>query len=53
VYKRQVVAGSVGLLAIRPGRGPQRALRSLLAAGLVAGAVTWGWPPPDPYAAGW
>ena len=48
-----VVAGSVGLLAIRPGRGPQRALRSLLAVGLVAGAVTWGWPPPDPYAAGW
>jgi len=48
-----VVAGSVGLLAIRPGRGPQRALWSLLAVGLVVGAVTWGWPPPDPYAAGW
>lgn len=48
-----LVACSVGSLAIRPGGSRGRALRSTLACGTVVGAVVWGWPPPDPYAAGW
>ena len=48
-----LLAGSLGLLPIRIDRGSKRALRCLLALALVMGAVTWGWPPPDPYAAGW
>ena len=48
-----LLAASLGLLAIRLDQAPKRAIRSLLAVGLVMVAVTWGWPPPDPYAAGW